>query len=144
MNEKRGPCHAIACTCPENYLYPMTRHLTLLGQQNMNVGKRCAWTTNSEKRNIDDCWKVSDCDKVGAKMWPDLYHGVCPIFQQWSRNSFGEKFWGQFSFLSTWQGWVYKLHQGYKCQDLSSTEKIQKYTEKHGKNFGGASTFAAR
>ena len=68
----------------------------------MNVWKRCAWTTNLEKRNIDHYWKVSDCDKVGAKMWPDLYHGVCPIFQQWSRNSFGEKFLGQFSFLSTW------------------------------------------
>ena len=47
--------------------------------------------------------------------------------------------------LESWQGWVYKLHQGYKCQDLSSTEKSKNvHTKKHEKVFGGASTFAAR
>ena len=46
--------------------------------------------------------------------------------------------------LESWQGWVYKLHQGYKCQDLSSTAKIQKCTKKHGKVFGGAATFETR
>ena len=61
-------CHAIAWLHVQKTSYiphPMTRHLYLLGQKNMNVAHE---QPIQEKRNIDDYWKVSDCDKVGAKM----------------------------------------------------------------------------